>query len=239
MLSDFSSSPLLRAENAGFVWRTLHSSRRALQDVSAEFKPGDIHFLCGPSGSGKSTLGLLLSGLLPPTEGKITLDGSDLIHQRARIACVFQFPESLFFADTVEEELADICGDGAVIANPSAFELLGISYDDLKHRNPHLLSEGYARLTAIALQLSRDPDVLILDEPTIGLDWKHQERVIVALRSRMNSPQLTIVITHDLDMLHALGGISWILNDGTLAWSGLTQQLVNDSSLLRRHSLLV
>lgn len=238
MLSDSPSSPLLRVENAGYVWRTLHTARRALQDVSAEFRPGGIHFICGPSGSGKSTLGLLLSGLLPPTEGKITLDGGDLIRRRDRIACVFQFPESLFFADTVEEELADISGNGEEITNPRAFELLGISYNDLKHRNPHLLSEGYARLTAIALQLSRNPDVTILDEPTIGLDWKHQERVIEALRSRQNSSQITVVITHDLDLLQALGGISWMLNDGTLAWNGPTRQLVEDASLLRQHGLL-
>ena len=206
--------------------------------MSAEFAAGSVHFLCGPSGSGKSTLGLLLSGLLLPTEGKITLDSNDLIWQRRRIACVFQFPESLFFADTVEEELADICGDGGIETNPVAFEWLGISYEDLKRRNPHLLSEGYARLTAIALQLARNPDVLILDEPTIGLDWRHQERVIEALRARMNTPQLTIVITHDLDLLQGLGGTSWILDKGTLAWNGPTQQLVEDSTLLRRHSLV-
>ena len=226
----------LEARDTGYVWRTMHDSRRALHDVSATFAAGTPHFICGPSGSGKSTLGLLLAGLMKPTEGSVRLDSHEPELQRNRIAYVFQFPETLFFCDTVREELADI-SESRLPAESSVFEDLGIVYADVRDRNPHLLSEGYARLTAIALQLSRHTDVLILDEPTIGLDWKRQERVIAALRRQSTPDRLVIIITHDLDMLYALGGSTLVLLEGRQVWHGRSADLVDDTIRLKQFGL--
>ena len=77
---------VLRAEHVGYNWKSLRESRRALIAVSAEFKSGIVHFICGPSGAGKSTLGLLLGGLITPTEGRVLLDGKAISQQRERIA---------------------------------------------------------------------------------------------------------------------------------------------------------
>ena len=231
-------SGLLRAEHVGYVWQSLRESRRAITDVTAEFPTGQTHFICGPSGAGKSTLGLLLSGLMIPTEGTVLWQDKALSAQRRRIAYAFQFPETIFFADTVREELREICNQMPDDEQPPAFEALGISYSELKERHPHLLSEGFARLTALALQMSRDPDLLILDEPTIGLDWKHQAQVISALRDFIKPEKTLIVISHDTELIEALGGTTWIIVDGALAWHGPTDKLLGDPELMKQASLL-
>ena len=229
---------MLRADNVGFVWKSLHHSHRALEHVTAEFQAGSPYFICGSSGAGKSTLGLALCGLIQPSEGQVLLDGCELSTQRERVGCVFQFPETLFFADTVREELAEVSGKANAGANRMPFETLGIELNDILDRHPHLLSEGYARLTAIALQLARNPDLLIFDEPTIGLDWKHQERVITALNTWSSARRITIIITHDLDLLEALGGSTLLMDKGTVGWSGETNLLLRSPDLLRQYSLL-
>jgi len=228
---------ILLAINVSHVWKDRNRSATALHDVSAEFLSGGAHFLCGPSGAGKSTLGLLLAGLLPPTQGRVELNNVDVRERRSEVAYLFQFPEAIFFTESVEDELEAICFARDEENWETTFRNFGVSLANIRHRHPFTLSEGYARLTALAMQLARKPSVLILDEPTIGLDWKHQEHVIRGLKDWITPDKLLITITHDLELLSALPGNALVLTEGQLAWRGSTTDLLNNDLLMRQSAL--
>jgi len=226
---------LLAARNLEFAYRSREGEVKALRDFSAEFPGGVPHFICGSSGSGKTTLGYVLSGLVVPSSGGVTLE--DVLDDARRdFAFVFQFAEDLFFEDTMAEELARIStGNNEQISH--AFNQLGISLSDIETQHPHRLSAGYARLTAVALQMARDPRVLILDEPTIGLDWRFHRRITDALRDWLSPARILIIITHDLDLMRESGGRVWVMSEGKLVWNGEVKTLLSNEALLERFAL--
>lgn len=226
---------VLAARNLKFAWRSGESKIEAVSGFSAEFPGGVPHFICGPSGSGKTTLGYLLSGLHAPDSGSVSLQITSA-GERGNIAYVFQFAEDLFFEDTVADELKQIAGNGEERAR-EVFAPLGIRPSEILRLQPHRLSAGYARLTAVALQMARDPQVLILDEPTIGLDWRFHRSMTDALRNWITPSRILIVITHDLDLMRELGGQAWVVAGGCLGWSGEVASLLNDDSLLEKFAL--
>ena len=226
---------VLAARNLEFAWRGRDGEIKAVSGFSAEFPGGVPHFICGPSGSGKTTLGYLLSGLTVPDAGSVSLTGV-LPGQRDNIAYVFQFAEDLFFEDTVAGELKQIAGGREERAH-EVFAQLGIHLSEILAQPPHRLSAGYARLVAVGLQMARDPQVLILDEPTIGLDWRFHQSMAAALRNWISPSRILIVITHDLDLMRELGGQAWVVSGGQLAWSGDVAALLADVSLLEKFAL--
>jgi energy-coupling factor transporter ATP-binding protein EcfA2 len=225
----------LAARNLEFAWRGNEGEIKAVSGFSAEFPGGVPHFICGPSGSGKTTLGYLLSGLTTPDSGNVSLQ-ADAACERSSIAYVFQFAEDLFFEDTVAAELKQIA-DGREERAREVFAQLGISLSEILASQPHRLSAGYARLVAVAMQMARDPQVLILDEPTIGLDWRFHRSMTAALRDWLSPSRVLIVITHDLDLMRELGGQAWVISGGRLAWSGNVAALLAASSLLEQFAL--
>ncbi len=176
----------LRADNVSYTWRYRGGVRSAVNGVSAEFAPGTAHVICGPSGSGKSSLSYLLAGMLPPEQGTVLLNGHAVSEQRGEIAYVFQFPESIYFEDSVRAELEHWTGNDATLKT-DYFAQLGIPFAAIAAKHPYHLSAGYGRLAAIALQLAREPKLLVLDEPTIGLDWDYHRRMVTLLRRWVNS----------------------------------------------------
>lgn len=202
----------------------------AVDSISLQFDYGHVHFICGASGSGKTTLALLIAGLLEPQSGVIVLPQKSAT-DHATVAYVFQFPEHLFFADTVQEEfalLSPVPDSACVEANVAA---LGHSYDQLKAKFPFQLSAGTGRAVAMALQMSRNPHILIVDEPTIGLDDEHAEKVIAALREWVSHERLLVIITHDLDLIRQLSGKVHLLKEGRVGWSGSSEQLVANAAI--------
>jgi energy-coupling factor transporter ATP-binding protein EcfA2 len=226
---------VLAARHLDFAWHGNEGEVKAVSGFSAEFPGGIPHFICGPSGSGKTTLGYLLSGLTTPDSGNVSLQ-ADAAGERSSVAYVFQFAEDLFFEDTVAAELKQIAGGKEARAR-EVFEQLGISLSEILASQPHRLSAGYARLVAVALQMARDPQVLILDEPTIGLDWRFHRSMTAALRDWLSPSRILIVITHDLDLMRDLGGQAWVISGGRLAWSGEVAALLTDTSLLEQFAL--
>jgi len=219
------------------VWQSHGTSVTAVRDFTASFEPGIAHFICGPSGCGKSTLGYILAGLMPPSSGQVTYAGQPVAGNRQHVAYLFQSPEAIFFNDTVQKELEEISDSADADLWEKSFQRVGVSLPEIAHRHPFTLSEGYARLTALAMQFTREVNVMILDEPTIGLDWKHQQRVMDVLKAAVAPERILVTITHDLELLAALQGKSWVLADGLLAWSGRTADLLADDDLLRRFAL--
>lgn len=230
-------SRVLKVENVSYAWSFRGGKAEALLSVSAEFRSGVPHVICGASGSGKTTLALLLSGLITDNLGKIRLDQQAIADCRKQIAYIFQFPESIFFEDSVEAELRQITGDDSTGTAEEYFQQLGIRFEDIAQKHPFHLSEGYSRLVATVLQMSRDPLVLIADEPTIGLDWEHHAQMTKLLKGWITPERILLIISHDLDLMQELGGYSWVLAKGELAWSGETHALLADPALLEQYSL--
>ena len=218
------STTIVRCDDVSFTYPDGNS---VLSHCSADFSLGNVHYLVGPSGCGKSTLGLLLCGVLSPNSG------SFMLPKDASPTMVLQFPENLFLADSVEEELA-LLPEAA--AEEQALNMLAdfdLHFVDIAHKSPHRLSFGQRRLFAIALQASLGSQLVILDEPSLGLDETHVHQLTSWLGSASQRGICCIVITHDLGLIAELDGEVHILGHSQFQWHGPSTDFLNDSDLLR------
>jgi energy-coupling factor transport system ATP-binding protein len=195
----------------------------ALKGVSLGVEPGEVLGVIGGTGSGKSTLAQHLNLLLVPTAGRVLVDGEDALSVsrpglRRRVGLVFQSPEQALFAPTVEEDVAFAprrlgLGEGEVRERVSeTLSLLGAGH--LAARSPFALSGGEKRRVAIAGVLAMGPEVLVLDEPTAGLD-PHARSELVGLVGRLKGSGMTVVfVSHDLDEVAELADRVCVLEGG-------------------------
>lgn len=186
-------------------------SKRALDDVSFTVEDGDFFGIIGHTGSGKSTLVTHLNGLIPIQSGKITIDGVDLTKKydkkalRAKVGMVFQYPEYQLFADTVREDVA--FGPKNLGLSQSEINerveksvtLVGLNYDEIKDRSPFELSGGQMRRVALAGVIAMNPGVLVLDEPTAGLDPSGKRDILRLINSLRQTVKIVIIISHNMD----------------------------------------
>jgi len=221
-------------------------AKEALKEVSFSIEKGDFVLLLGPSGSGKSTLIQHLNGLLKPTSGKVHFDREiigkekrSLLHLRRRIGIVFQMPEEQFFSETVYDEVAfaprnlNLTEDQVDQKVKSALNRVGLASEDLTGRHPFQLSAGQKRLVAIAAVLSLEPEVLIFDEPTAGLDAAGKKNLFNMLEYFNRQEGLTIIIsTHHLDEAAALANRVLVLEEGRLIMQGTTEEIFSRQQAL-------
>ena len=186
---------------------------RALDDVSLTIHDGEFIGLIGHTGSGKSTLVQHLNGLILPTSGKITVDGMDLAEKgtdrrviRRRVGLVFQYPENQLFEETVAKDIAfgpkNLGLDEAEIDRRvrTAMRRVALDYDKLAQRSVFELSGGQMRRVAIAGVLAMEPEVLVLDEPTAGLDPAGRENLMANIRDyHRNKGKTIILVSHSMD----------------------------------------
>ena len=210
-------------------------SKMVLGDINATFKEGKITSIMGKSGSGKTTLIELINALITPTKGNIQV-GSRVISKtrkikninnlRYKIGLVFQVPEEQFFCKTVKEEIEF----GMKYFNKSvksiqkhisdALIMMGLD-DSYLNRNPFTLSSGEMRKVAIASVLAFNPKVIILDEPTIGLDNKSKENLIKIIKLLKNRYKKTIiVVSNDTDLLLKISDHVILLDKGKIVLEG-------------------
>jgi cobalt/nickel transport system ATP-binding protein len=225
----------------------------ALNGVSLEVRRGERVALLGPNGSGKSTLLRLLAGLAFAKEGDVLFSGQTLgerqlsneetsMRFRRRVGIVFQNPDVQLFNSSVLEEVAfgplqmRWSKEKVLESVESALTQLGIS--ELRDRPPHRLSGGEKKRVALASVLVMNPDVILLDEPTAGLDPESQNELIRLLRSWAGSSRTIIISTHDLDTLEDVADRCYILNRGLVAGHGKTYRILHDVDLLERTSLI-
>jgi energy-coupling factor transporter ATP-binding protein EcfA2 len=180
--------------------------RKALRGVSIFINPGEKTALVGPNGSGKSTLLLHLNGILRG-EGEVHVCGKELTDESLRKEGI---------AQKVRQALEDVGMAGS------------------EKRVPHHLSEGEKKRVAIATVLSMDPEVLVLDEPTAGLDPRGRRELIQLLRGL---PQTMLVATHDMRMVAELFKRTVIIDGGQVVGDGPTAQILAEPHLLERHGL--
>jgi energy-coupling factor transport system ATP-binding protein len=180
----------------------------ALRGVSLAVEPGEVLGIVGGTGSGKSTLVQHMNLLLAPTGGKVLVDGADAAglrksELRRRVGLVFQFPEQGLFAPTVEEDVAfaprrlGLEEEEVRERVRGSLEALGAAH--LAERSPHTLSGGEKRRAAIAGVLAMGPEVLVLDEPTAGLDPATRQDLLGLVRGLRAAGVSVVLVSHDLD----------------------------------------
>lgn len=208
-------------------------ARAALADINLVINKGEFIGVIGHTGSGKSTLISHLNGLLKPTSGTIYFEGED-IHEkgyskkklRSKVGVVFQYPEYQLFAESVIEDVKfgprNMGFDNLTVDYNSyeALKLTGIG-EDLLDVSPLELSGGQKRRVAIAGVLAMKPEVLILDEPTAGLDPKGREDILNLLKRLNNEQNMTIIlISHSMEDIANYCNRLIVLNDGKIFADG-------------------
>jgi cobalt/nickel transport system ATP-binding protein len=216
--------------------------RQALLGVNLQIAAGEKVALVGPNGAGKSTLMLHLNGILRGA-GRVCVAGLVLedptIGQiRAAVGLVFQNPDDQLFSPTVFEDVAfgplHMGLPEAEVRQRVADALAAVGMSAYIERVPYHLSTGEKRRIAIATVLAMRPQLLVLDEPTAGLDPRARRQVINLLREL---DQTMLVSTHDLAMIPGLLARTVIIDGGQIVADGLSEQLLRDGALLMQHGL--
>ncbi len=187
-----------------------------LKSINLELAPQQLGLVVGPSGSGKSTLLEILSGLAEKTGGQMCWREQELtsLHLQQLGGLVFQFPERHFCGGTILEELR--LGHPEIRSEQIHQALAEVGLDHLPlGASPQALSGGQQRRLALAVQLIRQPHLLLLDEPTAGLDWS-MRRQLVNLLAKLKQHWSLLVVTHDAGDLAAIADRCWTLNHGEL-----------------------
>lgn len=225
----------------------------ALDNVSFSLADGEFAAIIGHTGSGKSTLLQQLNGLLHPDSGRITVDnvcitddGVKMVDIRRRVGLVFQYPEYQLFEENVAKDVAfgpkqiGISGDELDHAVREAIALTGLDYDKVAECSPFELSGGQKRRVAIAGVLAMKPEVLILDEPTAGLDPVAHREVLNLIRNIHQQSGMTILlVSHNMGDIAELADRVLVMDDGHLVMNGTPSEVFSQGEKLRAIGLNV
>ena len=227
-------SHLTHCYSEGSALRTV-----ALDDVSFRIDDGEFVGIIGHTGSGKSTLVQHLNGLLKPSSGQVLIDGEDLngehVNRRAlrqRIGLVFQYPEYQLFEETVAKDIAfgpknqGLPADQIAERVRYAMDCVHLNYEKYAERSPFELSGGQMRRVAIAGVLAMKPSVLILDEPTAGLDPRGRDKILTMLEELHARENVTILmVSHSMDDMARLATRLIVMSEGKIVAEGTPREI--------------
>lgn len=211
----------------------------ALNDVSFKVEDGQLVGLIGHTGSGKSTLVQHLNGLLKPKSGQIVVGGTDITDEktvmrdiRKKIGLVFQYPEYQLFEETVAKDVAfgplnlGLTEEEVSLRVRAALDMVGLDYDKVKNLSPFELSGGQKRRVAIAGVIAMKPEILILDEPTAGLNPKaHDDILSMVKKIHENEKNIIFLISHNMDDVAEMCDKVLVMNDGRLVMDGTCEEV--------------
>lgn len=211
----------------------------ALDHINFEIEQGEFVGIIGHTGSGKSTMIQHLNGLLKPKSGQIFIDGMDITDKsvkmrdiRRRIGLVFQYPEYQLFEETVHKDIAfgplnlGISKDEVDVRVKEAMSLVRLDYEQIAHRSPFALSGGQKRRVAIAGVVAMKPKVLILDEPTAGLDPKAHGDILKMVETIHKEEGITILlVSHNMGDVARLADKILVMDSGRLAMMGTPNEV--------------
>ena len=223
---------------------------QALKGVSLKVEKGEMVALLGKNGAGKSTLFLHLNGIYEPDEGKVFIDGEELKYDkksllkfRQKVGIVFQNPDDQIFAPTVEEDVAfgplnlKLPMEEVQKRVTESLALVGMS--GFEKKAPHHLSGGQKKRVAIAGILAMKPEIMVLDEPTAGLD-PQGVRGLSKLLKELNDEGITIIIsTHEVDLVPNYAKKVFVLVDGLLIAEGTPKEIFAQPEILDQANLEV
>ncbi len=223
----------------------------ALRDVSLSIADGEFVGIVGPTGSGKSTLVQHLNGILKPTRGRVRVDdievGADrgrMKELRQKVGLVFQYPEHQLFEETVWEDIAfgprNIGLDEEEVEHRVHWACRAVGLDeDILDRSPFELSGGQMRRAAIAGVLAMKCSVLVLDEPTAGLDPRGRANMLAQMRALHESGMTLIMVSHGIDDIAQLADRVIVMNEGRVGMQGRTREIFRRYEELQALSLQV
>lgn len=223
--------------------------KNALNNVSISFKKGKITSVLGSNGAGKSTLFLNLNGILVPKSGEVWYNGEKVIYKksyirqlRRNVGIVFQDPDDQLFSASVYEDISfgamnmRLPADEVEYRVNKAMECVGIA--DLKDKPTHALSFGQKKRAAIAGILVMKPEVIILDEPTAGLDPMGVSYLMRLLEDICKNNGATIILsTHDIDVVPIYSDYIYVIDNGEILTHGSPEEIFSKPELLREHNL--
>lgn len=226
------------------------SDRMVLSDIDLEIGGNGCTALVGPSGSGKTTLIQHFTGLLRPSSGSVRVDGEEIWSKgfdqtrlRQRIGLVFQFPEAQLFEESVALDIAfgphNLGWPEARIeaAVARAMHQVDLDPDRFRNRSPFQLSEGEKRRAAIAGVLAMEPEMIVLDEPTAGLDPRGVRGVEAMIERLLEAGTTVVVVTHNMDFVNNIAGRVLVMMAGRIVFDGPPGRLFADAALLQAASL--
>jgi energy-coupling factor transport system ATP-binding protein len=234
-----------QSKNAGPLQKT------ALSDVSLEIERGSCAAIIGVTGSGKSTLVQHFNGLLRPTSGSVTVDGIDVdgrsadrVALRRRAGMLFQFPEAQLFERSVYADVAfgprrmKLRRKTVRARVLNALDQVGLPHREFATRSPFELSGGQKRRVALAGVLAMSPSILILDEPTVGLDAEGREEFYAYLKRIQEQRRVTVVlVSHDMAEVATLADRLFVLHEGRLVMQGEPRAIFAQGEALRAWGL--
>ncbi len=242
---------MLEIKNASVVYdpKTIFK-KEALINVSLKIDYGESVSIVGKIGSGKSTLIQLFNGLIKPDEGNVILDDIDINKGKIsrkdiikKIGVVFQYPEEQFFAETVFDEVAfgprNLSFSETQIKESvsGALEAMGFNVSEIINRSPFHISGGEKRRIAIASIIAMKPGIIVLDEPTAGMDYEGKMSIVNQIRNQAEKGMTTVFVTHDMEEAFYLSDRLIALDKGYVVFDGDSKDFFMDKSLVTRIGL--
>lgn len=236
-------SPIIEVTDVSY---TYPSGVQALRNVSLTIHRGEFVAIMGENGAGKTTLVKHFNGLLRPQRGRILVDGVDASQASVaslakKVGLVFQNPDDQLFAENVEEEISfalrNFGFDRDIIGKRVDWALNLLDIERYRKSSPFILSGGERKRVAVASVLAWDPEVVVLDEPTIGQDYAQKERLRHFLMQLRTQGKTTIIVTHDVEFATECRPRIILMADGEIIADGPTAQIMSNMDALKRSSV--
>lgn len=238
---------IMEIKNVNYIYNPeTPFEKKALDNINLEIDEGEFIGLIGHTGSGKSTLVQHLNGLMKPTSGNIIIDGVDITQKdanlksiRQKVGLVFQYPEHQLFEETVYKDIEfgpknlGLKEEELHIRVKESMELVGLDYETLKDRSPFELSGGQKRRVAIAGVIAMKPKILVLDEPTAGLDPHGRDEILGEIQKLYEVEGITIIlVSHSMEDVAKLATRILVMYRGKVAMDDKTREIFKRSDEL-------
>lgn len=243
---------MIELKNVNYVYNpNTPFEQKALDDININIGNREFIGLIGHTGSGKSTLVQHLNALMLPTSGDILLEGKSIVEKgvklrsvRQKVGLVFQYPEYQLFEETIYKDIAfgprnlDLSDKEIDARVRESMEKVGLDFERFKERSPFELSGGQKRRVAIAGVLAMKPDVLILDEPTAGLDPYGRDEILNEISELYRNSEITVIlVSHSMEDVAKMVDRLLVMNEGKIVMDGPTREVFSRSKELEEIGL--
>ncbi|MFQ6134376.1 MAG: energy-coupling factor ABC transporter ATP-binding protein [Nitrososphaerales archaeon] len=219
----------------------------ALRGIDLQIRTGEVTAIVGENGAGKTTLIKHTNGLLKPTRGKVSVFGVDtrkesVAHLSRRIGIIFQNPDHQLFSESVENEirfaLKNFGFEEDVVTKRLNWALNFFGLERYRSTSPMLLSGGEKKRLCVASVLAWDPDVVILDEPTVGQDFVQKERLMHMIQMLVSQGKTAVIVSHDIEFIWPLQPRVVVMVGGRIVADGTAEDIFRDEEILRKARLV-